>query len=639
MSGALKVIGKIAGAVAAVAGIIGTITGNPLLLGIAAVAGAVSTIATLGAQLLAKPPPARGSVSQTIVAIEPPQPYGIGEGYLGGVERARAGYGATLNKVPNPYLGIVHVYSGGGPVQSITPWVDFAAIGSWFTAFLFTSTALGLCPEAAAMTPNFAGMPGWDSTSKLSGQAAILWNAKFDKDGKRFANGLPVLGAYGQWVKVYDPRLDSTFPGGSGAHRIDDESTWEWSDNPALHALTYAYGRHQNGKLTFGPGMPVEGLDVAGAAAWASVCEANGWTAFGRIFEPGDTWNNLKDICAAGGGKPLFAGGKVSWTWSAPRIALDTVTEADLAEGELTVTKMKGYRDRLNALVPKYTSDLHNWDQVSAEPVVVAEYVVEDGEERRQEWPFNLVKDAVQAGQLARYVIEDSREQGPIVLPLNPRFRAYRPGECLELDIPALDLSGKAVIVQRSIDPASMTVTLTLVGETDAKHAAALGTSATPPPIAAGSQTAQERDELAAAVTIGAVDSALGTGGGAGYVSGSTSSTTLAPVGDVLEVIVGASGTVNLSASYAFDAIAGSGTYGEVARWYDVTSGSTALDTGTTASSVSSQPGLGVTGEGGCSFPHTGQTVGATKRYQLWMANATGSVTRVISGTCSASST
>lgn len=34
--------------------------------------------------------------------------------------------------------------------------------------------------------------------------------------------------------KVYDPRLDDTQPGGTGAHRLADPTTWEWSDNPAL---------------------------------------------------------------------------------------------------------------------------------------------------------------------------------------------------------------------------------------------------------------------------------------------------------------------------------------------------------------------------------------------------------------------
>ena len=41
-----------------------------------------------------------------------------------------------------------------------------------------------------------------------------------EKLGKVYASGVPRLAAYGKWVLAYDPRKDSTFPGGSGSHRI-----------------------------------------------------------------------------------------------------------------------------------------------------------------------------------------------------------------------------------------------------------------------------------------------------------------------------------------------------------------------------------------------------------------------------------
>src|SRR5690606_10180364 len=202
--------------------------------------------------------------------------------------------------VENPYLFDVVVYSGGGPVKSISPRVDFATIPAWYSGYIATDTQVGACPEGAALGATYGSPTGWGSSYKLSGQAAIAWNFKFDKNGKKFASGLPLTGAYIEGVKVYDPRLDSTRPGGSGSHRIDDESTWAYSENPALHAGTYAYGRHQNGKRTFGIGLPADAIDWDVIAAWANVCETNGWTIFGVIYEPGDRWQNLKDICFAG---------------------------------------------------------------------------------------------------------------------------------------------------------------------------------------------------------------------------------------------------------------------------------------------------------------------------------------------------
>ena len=503
MSKVLKVIAVIAGAVALIATGLGAI-GVGTILGvstttIAAIAGVVAGVASFGSQLLARPPPPRGSVTQVMIATDAPQPYVMGEGLFAGVLRHDTAYGATLNDIPNPYRWLAIAYSGGGPVQSITPYVDQAAIGSWYSTFLYTSTKLGAQPDTA-LTPNFSGAPGWSTASKLSGVAAIGWNLKFDKDGKRFASGIPPLAAYGQWVKVYDPRLDSTFPGGSGAHRIGIETTYAWSENPALHAGTYAFGRFQNGKRTMGIGLPADAINWANIAAWANVCDANGWTIFGAIYEPGDRFANLREIAHAGGAEPVLAADLLSFHYAAPRIALDTVTEDDLADAELSVTAMQSWRDRLNTVIPKYRSPTHNWELVQANAVSVAGYVTEDGEVKQVEWPFNLVKLPDQAAELAAYRLVDSREKQPIELTVGPRLRAYRPGDRLDLVIPSLALNTPAVILRREFDPGSMTTRLTLIGETPAKHAFALGLTGTAPPTPAIGQTGQERDELAGVV-------------------------------------------------------------------------------------------------------------------------------------------
>jgi len=517
MAKMIRTIGMIAGAVALVATGIGAVAGGAIIgtavgaagpvavtLGsvtstVATAAGIAAGVANIGAQLLYKPPPARGSVTRLIIDPDAPQPYVMGEGYVAGVLRYQRSYGATLKKVPNPYRWMVIVYSGGGPVESITPYVDQLAVTSWYSGYLYTDSRLGDCPEPSALTPAFAGAPNWDASSKLSGLAKIGWNLKFDKDGKRFASGMPQLGAYGKWVKVYDPRKDSTFAGGSGGHRLHDETTWEWSENPALHAGTYAYGRYQNGKRVMGIGLAADAIDWPTVAAWANVCEANGWTIFGVVYEPMPETRmpNLRDIAAAGGGKPIIVGGKLSFHYAAPRVVLDTFTEDDLADGPGSVTAMKGRRERLNTLVPKYREPEQNWEMVASGAAVTSStYVTEDGEERKAEWPFNLVKDKDQAAQLAAYTIADSRELQPITLTFGHRVRAYKPGDCVHLDIPTLALDTDAVIVSREYNHAAVATTFTFIGETPAKHPWALGLTGTAPATPGLKQTGQERDEL-----------------------------------------------------------------------------------------------------------------------------------------------
>lgn len=78
-------------------------------------------------------------------------------------------------------------------------------------------------------------------------------------------NGRPpaAITAVVRGMKVYDPRLDSTFSGGSGAHRLATPSTWEWSDNPAL-----IWANYRILAKPLGPGWDTDRID------WQSVFDA-----------------------------------------------------------------------------------------------------------------------------------------------------------------------------------------------------------------------------------------------------------------------------------------------------------------------------------------------------------------------------
>lgn len=60
--------------------------------------------------------------------------------------------------------------------------------------------------------------------------------------------------------KLYDPRLDSTQPGGSGSHRLATPGTWAWSSCPALALADWLYSP------TYGAGEPVDWVSVQAAA-------------------------------------------------------------------------------------------------------------------------------------------------------------------------------------------------------------------------------------------------------------------------------------------------------------------------------------------------------------------------------------
>lgn len=466
---------------------------------VAAAAAAFNTLA----QLTAPKPAARGSATNVLIDAEPPRPYMVGESFSGGVLRHRVGYGPTLKKVPNPFFWEVKVFSGVGPVDALVQeQFDFGAIGSYYSGFYSSDTQLGARPEATALVPPLnAPATGWGASHKLSGCAAIGGNYKFDKDGKVFSGGLPQHGAIWRGEKVYDPRLDSTYPGGSGSCRLGTESTYVYSANPALHAGTYAYGRFQSGLKIFGLGLATDGIDWPAIVDWANDCDANGWGCHGTIYEGGrgadvraQRVQNLDDLCAAGGGRWLVAGALLSFDWHRPRVSLATITDDDLLETGGGATAVQSIRNRMNGVRPQYIDPNSNWEQVTADEIVGSTYRTEDGQPLTQTWALNLVKSAEQAGELAAYALADSREIGPIELNAKAAWRFYKPGETITVNSELLGYNGQAVVLQRDLDPVTFNVKLVLKSETPGKHDFALGKVADPPPTPIIGQTQEERD-------------------------------------------------------------------------------------------------------------------------------------------------
>lgn len=499
---ALKTAALVAGVVAltatgvgafASAATLASLGGAAAVTQVATIATVVSAAASLGAQMMMKRPGLVGSVNNVTIGANQPIPYSIGRSFVAGAQMLDRGYGPTINKVKNPYRSMVEIWSAGGPVEEIEEYlVDWSPVSfsgtsalGYYASFLWLDTQLGARPEPDALAGPSSPIPDWGPAYKLSGFAAGMRTLKFDKDGKRWSAGVPMMGAVGKWARVYDWRKDSTFPGGSGSHRFTNEDTFEWDANAALNAATYARGRFAaNGSMVVGCGFPFDSFDWPAWTAWANICDANGWEAHGTVYDgPGiSRWENLKRICMAGGATPCFSGGKLSVRFNAPKIALDTITADDLADGEYIAPGMRTYRDRINTMVPRYRSEVNKWEMVQSSAVTIPAFVTEDGERKEEEFVVELVTDKNQAAELTAYELYNRRELSAITLPLKPRFWEYRLGEALHIELPELGLDHLCVITALSKDVTRGVVTATFESETTAKHAFALGRTGTAPP-------------------------------------------------------------------------------------------------------------------------------------------------------------
>ncbi|SEM63061.1 hypothetical protein SAMN05192583_0896 [Sphingomonas gellani] len=455
------------------------------LTSVATLAGVAAAGLSFGASALA-PKPSQGG-SQTSWKADPQAgiPYAMGRTYVSGNIVYRKAWGKD-----NQYQTLVTVLSGGGPHAAIEQmFVDKEprAIGAGAVVnipdygYMWAGYQLGATPEASALTRAPGAPTGWSADCKLSGYAATVVTLKFDTKGDHTLTSTPDIGWVGRWACVYDPRRDSTYPGGSGAHRINDERTWEWSQNPYLHALTWLVGRRANGKVVLGVGAPVVGIIMAQFVEGANVADANGWKLGGVVYSTDDKWNAFKQMLQAGGGEPLRLGAQIGCLVNTPRVSLATITVGDVV-GEASVQATQSRRDRINAIIPRYRSEANDWTVVAGSPVVVADYVTFDRRQRQKEVEYSLVQDLTQSQQLARYDIENAREFGPVTLPLKLRWMGYRPGDVVTATLPELGLVNQdLLLLQRGLSPQDGTVTMTARSETAGKHPFALGQTGTPP--------------------------------------------------------------------------------------------------------------------------------------------------------------
>jgi len=188
-------------------------------------------------------------------------------------------------------------------------------------------------------TPN-AGI--WNTSHRLTGCAYVQIQFRVtgvnSKASSPFSSGIPSrMTIIGKGAMLYDPRRDSTVPGGSGPMRIDDQSTWRYvaddgaviGRNTALHILRILIGwKIRNPvtgtwKLATGSGVPARRIDLQSFIVAANLCDelvnrsAGGteprYETFAVVSEADEPKTTLDMLCAACSGRFRDTGGKLAF--------------------------------------------------------------------------------------------------------------------------------------------------------------------------------------------------------------------------------------------------------------------------------------------------------------------------------------
>lgn len=156
-------------------------------------------------------------------------------------------------------------------------WTSAGGVQGEYVGYL---TVTPITEGTAGNAINISARMG--STRRFTGCSYVYLRYKVTGNSKKtespFAQGIPSrITIVGDGALVYDPRLDSTVPGGSGSHRADDQATWEWDEdasrNPALLLLWYLLGWRINGVVSIGCGIPPSRIDFESFITAANLCD------------------------------------------------------------------------------------------------------------------------------------------------------------------------------------------------------------------------------------------------------------------------------------------------------------------------------------------------------------------------------
>lgn len=212
-------------------------------------------------------------------------------------------------------------------------------VGKWAGYFSVPHIVL----EGSAANAFSIGSGQWNRSARLTGCTYSHWRFKVTGNGKKaespFSSGLPSrITVIGRGAKLYDPRRDSTVPGGSGPMRAADQSTWRYTaddgavigENLALHTLRVALGwRIKNPvtgemRLATGSGVPARRLNLQSWIVAANVADEQVNRSAGGtepryhgacvISEGDDPKSSLDMLCTACCGRFRDTAGKLSFT-------------------------------------------------------------------------------------------------------------------------------------------------------------------------------------------------------------------------------------------------------------------------------------------------------------------------------------
>ena len=411
-----------------------------------------------------------------------------------------------------------------GPINAIE---NIIIDGETYTASRFTEghrrhfeAAVSLGPKAGNYFSNLKNnystdFHNWDATKKGQGVAYVVERFWFDRSNPAY-QGEPQTQYLVKGRSLYDPRKDGTISGQTGTHRDDDETTWEFSDNPALALLDYLTNTE------YGRGVSIDELDINSFISSANKCDTlvdiparlTNTTGSGvNIYDP--HLGNYFQV-GVGAAYPFYRDGQITTGNNAnkqPRFRLNMAVDNSkevLDNVQQILQSFRGHlhhingkyvvhmddvaspvlslgdddiigglkisqgdrKQRINRMTVKfinankhYKKDQVSWPELSdASDSQYQTYLTADGGEKLHKTvTVTGCTDYYQAEDIAEYLVRESRATLSVSGKFGSRCFNLVPGDVIDLTYDSAGYSGKYFIVDSvGVDLASMNVSLKL---------------------------------------------------------------------------------------------------------------------------------------------------------------------------------
>ena len=258
-----------------------------------------------------------------------------------------------------------------------------------------------------------------NSTDFTGNDTSFLFT-NFEYNKKVFTNGIPTINAVVKGKKVYDPRKDSTsdaYDSGLGVstHRKTNDTTWEYSNNPALCILDYITQDH-------GLNTGYDEIDDTEWATEADICEESVTLAdtttqnryelngvFTRDMAPQEVIPAMLSSC---GGSLFYAQGKWVLRVGKYRTPLSPVFDESDLRGPISIDTKTSRRDIFNSVTGKVSSPDEDWIPTDYPMITSSTFETEDGGDRNTlELPLPFTTNMEMAQRLAKQTLYKAREQ------------------------------------------------------------------------------------------------------------------------------------------------------------------------------------------------------------------------------------